>query len=98
MHHISLTNVDNVAFTVYHNVSIVPILDLQDITGNRVGSHGLDEVQTCLLEGYGVWTTVLGNEEIKQIINLGTTHFITGRGIRNNINNTALECQSAPED
>ena len=43
-----LTNVDNVALLVYHNVPIVSILELQEVTDKRVGGHADDEVITSL--------------------------------------------------
>lgn len=39
-----LTDVYDVTFTVNHDITIVTILNLQNITSHRVRGHGLNEV------------------------------------------------------
>ena len=34
------------SFSVYHDVAVVAILDLQDVADKRIGSAGSDEVPT----------------------------------------------------
>ena len=46
--YIALTNVNDVAMFVNHDVTIVPILDLQQVADKRVGSHTPDEVAASL--------------------------------------------------
>lgn len=45
-----LTDMDDVALLVQHDVAIVPVLDLQQEQQEAVGSHASDEVVTCLCE------------------------------------------------
>lgn len=71
------TNVNYVAFSIYHDVSVVSVLNLENITGNRVRSHRLDEVQPSLLEGNRMFSTVFSDEEIEQVIDLSPPHFIS---------------------
>jgi len=63
----SHTDVDYVALSVDHNISIVPIFDLKDVASDRVRSHRLNEVQSGLLEGDRMFSTKippLGNAEV----------------------------------
>ena len=78
------------AFPVYHNVSVVSILDLQNIASNRIRCHRLDEVEARPLEWYSIRTSVLRHKEIRQIIDFGPTHFVPGGSIRNDIDDTTL--------
>lgn len=87
---IQLTDVDNVSFAVYHDVSVVPILDLKDVTGNRVGRHGLNKVQPSLLEGNGILSSELTHEEAEEIVDLCAAHLVSRGRVWDDINNTAL--------
>ena len=49
MTHWLLTNVNDVSMFVHHDVAIVSVFDLQQVTDQRVGSHALDKV------GPGLW-------------------------------------------
>ncbi len=82
-------------FPVNHDVSIVPILNLQDIARNGIRSHGLYEVHTRFLERDRVLTAILGNEKVEQVINFRTTHLIPRCRIRHDVNNTTLRRRSA---
>lgn len=42
------TNVDEVALAVQHDVSIVPVFNLQQEEHQAVGCHAADEVVACL--------------------------------------------------
>ena len=44
MTHWLLTDVNDVAMFVHHDVAIVSVFDLQQVTDQRVGSHALDKV------------------------------------------------------
>lgn len=59
------TDMNNVSLSVDHDVSVVAILDLQDVTCDRVRSHGLDEVQARALERDGVLSSIFSDEEIE---------------------------------
>ena len=39
-----LTDVNDVSMFVHHDVAIVSVFDLQQVTDQRVGSHALDKV------------------------------------------------------
>ena len=47
---VPLTNVDDVAVPIYHDVAVVSVLDLQDVADQGIGRHALDEVSTGLHE------------------------------------------------
>lgn len=81
---------DDVAFPINHNVAVMSILDLQDIAGYRVRRHGLDEVESSLLERYGVDTPILVDEVGDQVVDLGAAHFVPGCGVWDDVNDTAL--------
>jgi len=49
MTHQPLTDVNDVSMFVHHDVAIVSVFDLQQVTDQRVGSHALDKV------GPGLW-------------------------------------------
>ena len=48
---ISHTDVDYVALSVDHNISIVPIFDLRDVASDIARGHRLNQVKPGLLEG-----------------------------------------------
>lgn len=50
----------------------------------------MNEVQPGPLESYGILPSIFSDEEAEQIIDLRPSHFISRSGIRNNINNAAL--------
>ena len=58
-------NVDDMTFAVDHDVSVVSVLDLEDVASDGVGGHGLDEVEASTLEGDRVLPAVLGDEEVE---------------------------------
>lgn len=62
-----------VSFLVDHDVAIMPVLDLQDVTDQGVGGHALDEVSTGL------------GGKIRKIIT-GELMEITGEFVRNGNN------------
>lgn len=82
---------NNVALPVNHDVSVVTILDLQDVASKRVRSHGLYEVQAGLLERDGVLAAVPGDEEVEQVVHFGTTHLIPRSGVRDDIDDATLQ-------
>lgn len=47
-------DVDNVAELVDHQVGIVPVLELEEVGGQRGACHGLDEVAPDQLEELGI--------------------------------------------
>lgn len=75
---------------VNHDIAIVPVLDLQDVTSNRIRGHGLNEVQTRALEFHGIFATISGNEEIQQVVDFCPSHFVPGCRVRNDVYDTAL--------
>lgn len=78
------------AFPIYHDVSVVSILDLQNVASNRVRRHRLDEVETGPLKWYRIRTPVLRHKEIRQIIDLGSSHFVPRGSIGDYINDATL--------
>ena len=59
------TYVNYVALPVDHNVSVMPVFDLEDVASDRVRSHRLNKVQPGLLESDRVLSTIFANEEIE---------------------------------
>lgn len=78
------------AFSVNHDVAVMPILNLKDIAEDTVGCHRLYEVVSSSLEGDTFSRTELEKEELGQIVDLGAAHFIARRRIWNDINDTSL--------
>ena len=85
-----LTDMNDMTISIDHNIAIVPILNLQDITGYRISSHGLDEIQSGFLKACRIRATIFCYEEILQVIHFGSSHFVSGCCIRNHVDNTAL--------
>lgn len=86
-----LTNVDYVPFSIDHNITIVPIFDLEYIAGHRIGSHGLNKVQTGSLECNRVLASIFCDEKVQKIINFSAAHFVPRSCVGNNIDNTTLQ-------
>ena len=70
------TDMNYMALSVNHDVSVMPVLDLEDVTSDRVRSHRLNEVQSGLLEGDRMLSTIFADEEIEQVIDLCPSHLI----------------------
>lgn len=60
----ALTNMNYVTLAIDHDVSIVSVLDLQDVTCDRIGCHRLNEVEASPLEFDSIFSTVFRNEEV----------------------------------
>lgn len=88
---VRLTNVHDVPLAVDHDVPVVSVLDLEDITCDRVGGHRLNEVESRFLERNGVLSSVFGDEEVKQIVDFRTSHLISRCSIGNDVNDTTLQ-------
>ena len=80
----------DVSLSVNHDVPVVSVFNLKNVTGDRVRSHRLDKIQPGLLESDRVWRAVLGDEKRQQVVNLCSTHLIARCGIGDDINDTAL--------
>ena len=87
----TLTDMYNMAFAVNHDVSIVSVLDLENVAHDRVRRHRLYEVKTSLLELDGVFATVLGNEEVQEVVDLRSSHLVTGGRVWDDVDNTTLK-------
>ena len=85
------------AITVNHDVAVVPILDLENIASHGVCSHRLNEIQSSFLEGSSVWTAIFVNEITVKVVDFGTTHFVSRRSVRHDIDDTALRNQKRSE-
>ena len=70
------TYVYDVPFGIDHDVTIVSVLDLQNIARHRVRCHGLDEVKTSSLKGDSFLSPIFGNEEVEEVVDFGATHFV----------------------
>lgn len=81
---------DDVPFSVDHDVSVVTILDLQDVAGDRVGGHTLDEVHSSLLEGDRVDRSVLVDEEAEEVVDLGSSHLVSRGSVGNDVDDSTL--------
>lgn len=74
---VSQTNVNYVALSVNHDISVVPVLDLEDVTSDEVRSNRLNGVQPSLLEGNRVLSTIFADEETEQVIGFCPSHLVT---------------------
>ena len=84
------TDVDDMSLAINHNVPVVPVLDLENVAYNGVGSHRLNEVQPSFLKLDGVLATVFCDKEVQQIVDFCSSHLIARCGVWHNVNNTAL--------
>ena len=80
----------DVPITINHDISIVAILNLENITSHGVCSHGLNKVQLCFLKSNSILASIFGSEKVQQIVDLSPTHFIARGSIRNHIYDTTL--------
>lgn len=80
----------DMAFSINHDISVVSVLDLQDVACDRVCRHRLNEIQASLLEGSSVRAAVFVDEIAIEIVDLGSAHFISRCGIGYHINHTTL--------
>jgi len=67
---------NNMTLSVNHDISVMPVLDLEDVASDRVRSHRLNEVQPGLLEGDRMLSTIFADEEIEQVVNLCPSHLV----------------------
>ena len=86
----TLTDMYNMAFAVNHDVSIVSVLDLENVAHDRVRRHRLYEVKTSLLELDGVFAAILRHKEVQQVVDLRATHLIARRSVWHDVDDTAL--------
>lgn len=85
----------NMALAINHYIAVMTIFNLQNIASHGVCRHGVNEVQSCFLEGNAVLSTVFRSEKSKQIVNLGATHLVSRCRVRDHINNTTLrQCKA----
>ena len=75
---------------VYHDVAVVSVFDLQYIAGDRIRSHRLDKVETRFLKCDCILPSVFCDEEVKEIIDFRSSHFIPRCRVRNHIDYAAL--------
>ena len=84
------TNVDDMPVIVNHDVTIVPVLDLQDEAGHRVRRHGPDKVEASLLVCCRLFATILLYAVQIEVVDVVATHLVSGCRVRHDINDTAL--------
>ena len=60
-----------------HDVAIMSVFNLQNIACERICSHRLNEIEPCSLEGDGVLSPVFGYKEVKEVVDLCSSHFIS---------------------
>ena len=84
---------DDMSLSIDHNISIMTVLDLQNVACKRIRGHGLNKIQPCLLERDAVLSAVFGYEEVDQIVHLRTTHLITRSCVWYNIDNATLRLE-----
>ena len=67
---------NDMTVSVNHNVSVMPVLYLQDVAGHGVSRHRLDKVESSFLKWDGVDAAIFVNKVREQIVDFGSTHFI----------------------
>jgi len=80
----------DVAILVDHDVTIVAILDLEQIADQRVGCHGLDKVGARRLELLGALVAVLMLEILGESTVRLSAELIPRLGIRHALDDAAL--------
>lgn len=85
-----LTDVHNMALSIDHDIPVMPILDLQDVTCHRICGHRLNEVKPGFLELECVGVPISRHEERKQVVDLCSTHFVSRRRVRHDIYHSTL--------
>ena len=85
----SKINMDKMALLIYHDVSIVTIFDLQNVTHKTIGCQTLCKVETSLLELLWWFTTISLQEVFVQVDLVCFTKLISTIGIRYALNNTS---------
>jgi len=81
-------NVDDMACIVNHDVSVMPILELQQETDDAIRSHTLHKVGSCLLESDAILVTVARHEVVVQTVDRLAAQHIATDGIWKHINDT----------
>jgi hypothetical protein len=85
------TDVDDVTLLVDHDVAIVAVLDLKNVTRYGIRSHRLDEIQTSVLILDRIFSAILGNEKALEIVNLCSAHLVPRGRIRYDVDNATLQ-------
>jgi hypothetical protein len=85
-----LTDVGDAASSIDHDVTVVAILDLDDVAEERVGGHRLDKVGAGALEIDAFWTAILDDEEALQVVDLSSSHLVARSGVRYDVDDSAL--------
>jgi hypothetical protein len=85
-----LTDMNDMALPVDHDISVVSILDLEDVASDRVGGHALDEVHPRPLERNRVDRTVLVDEEAEEVVDLRSAHLVSGGRVGDDVDDSAL--------
>jgi hypothetical protein len=78
------------ALAIDHDIPVVSVLDLQDVTSHAIRRHRLDKVESSLLKGRRVDAAVLVHKVAEQVVDLGSSHLISRGGVGNNIDYTTL--------
>lgn len=81
---------NDVTLPVNHDVAVVSILDLQNVARYGIRGHRLDEIEASTLELDCVFTTILGDEEVKEVVDLCPSHLISRGCIGDDIDDTTL--------
>ncbi len=86
----TLTDMNYMPIAINHDVAIMSVFYLQNITCYRISSHGLNEVESGFLESYGIFSAVFISEEPKEIVNLRPSHLVPRSSIGDNVDDAAL--------
>ena len=88
---INVTNVDNVAFFVNHDISVVSVFDLEEESDDAVGRHRRDEVPAGSLERLRALLSEL-LLEVEEEIGVGlATNLVPRFRIRNAFDHATLQ-------
>jgi exonuclease VII small subunit len=86
-------NVQNMTLSIVHNVTIVPILELNKVGDDGVGSERLHKVVSGSLELDRILRSVLGGEILVQTVDGLSTQHISRDGVGENVNDTTTGCR-----
>lgn len=77
---------NDVAFDINHDVTIVPVFDLKQVANQTVGGHGADKVAASHLEFLSVFVAVRLNEIFIEANVRLTSELVSRFGVRNTFN------------
>lgn len=87
-------DMDEASLIINKNVTIVPVLDLQDETHDAVCRQTPDEIKSCLLKGFARFVAILLQKVVVEIDLKCLANLVSAVRVWNNFNNSSEELLS----